>query len=87
MSNELKPCPFCGGSAVIDSMGTGRASMKISCEDCGASVESGDTWIDENSAWNTRAEIDSEQEQRDKLERHNESVRANSNDADYLQTR
>ena len=31
--------------------------------------------------------IDSEQELRDNLERHNETVRANSNDADYLQTR
>ena len=31
--------------------------------------------------------IDHEQEQRDNLERHNETVRANSNDADYLQTR
>ena len=31
--------------------------------------------------------IDHEQEQRDNLERHNETVIANSNDADYLQTR
>ena len=52
--NELKPCPFCGGEAHIDRMGTGRASMSISCEDCGTNMETGETWIDENSHWNQR---------------------------------
>jgi Lar family restriction alleviation protein len=51
---ELKPCPFCGGKANIDRMGTGRVSMQISCEDCGCSLETGETWIDENSSWNQR---------------------------------
>lgn len=37
--------------------------------------------------YNNLVAIDHEQEQRDNLERHNETVRANSNDADYLQTR
>lgn len=54
MSVELKPCPFCGGTACIDRMGTARVSMKISCEYCGCSIETGETWIDEHSSWNTR---------------------------------
>ena len=51
---ELKPCPFCGGEAEIERMGTHRVSMIITCSDCGCSVESGETWIDEHSRWNQR---------------------------------
>jgi len=58
---ELQPCPFCSGKAVIDRMGTNRVSMQISCEDCGASIESGETWINEHSKWNTRAPINKDQ--------------------------
>lgn len=54
--SELKPCPFCGGEASIERVGANRVSMKISCKDCGCSVESSETWINENSQWNTRAE-------------------------------
>ena len=52
--SDLKPCPFCGGDAHIERMGTHRVSMQIECGDCGAGLESGETWIDENSRWNTR---------------------------------
>ena len=58
--SELKPCPFCGGSASIDRMGTSRVSMQIMCDDCGAFVETGETWIDEKSHWNQRAETENE---------------------------
>ncbi len=52
--SELKPCPFCGGEASIKRMGTSRVSMQIECLDCNADVETGETWINENSHWNAR---------------------------------
>lgn len=54
--NDLKPCPFCGGEAQIDRMGNNRQSMQISCGYCGCSVETGETWVDEDSNWNQRAQ-------------------------------
>ena len=51
---KLKACPFCGGEAEIERMGTHRVSMIITCSDCGCSVETGETWIDEHSRWNQR---------------------------------
>ena len=53
--SELKSCPFCGGEAHIERMGTSRVSMQIECGNCGAGMETGETWIDDNSGWNTRA--------------------------------
>lgn len=58
--SELKPCPFCGGDAQMDRMGTNKVSMQISCGYCGAYMESGETWIDENSNWNQRVETETE---------------------------
>lgn len=52
--SELKTCPFCAGEASIKRMGTSRVSMQIECLDCGASLETGETWIDNNSHWNVR---------------------------------
>ena len=67
MSEELKPCPFCGGSASIDRMGNSRVSMQISCDNCGCHFESGEIWIDEYSHWNKRAT--------DRLEQENAELR------------
>ena len=41
---NLLPCPFCGGKAEYERKGTARASMIITCENCGCSVESGDVY-------------------------------------------
>lgn len=57
MKVELKPCPFCGGEAAIESKGTARQSMVIVCENCGAVVESGDVHgmtPPSNYKWNRR---------------------------------
>ena len=53
MSEKLKPCPFCGGKADVERMGTHRASMIISCTNCGCSLESGETSL-EKCNWNDR---------------------------------
>lgn len=124
MSNELKPCPFCGGIAEYEAV---NKKWLVECQVC---VISTSVPMHGKKAaavyWNRRdlpegyhiVAIDHEQEQRkrnyeasldaemsaylndaeglknlmeqrmrDNLERHNETVRANSNDADYLQTR
>lgn len=51
---ELKLCPFCGGKANIERMGTNRLSMIITCKDCGCTLETNEIWIDKNISWNKR---------------------------------
>lgn len=55
---NLKPCPFCNGSAVLERLGTNRVSCIILCEDCGCRLESNETdqWCGE--AWNHRPDND-----------------------------
>ena len=52
---KLKPCPFCGGECYIERMGTGRVSMQYQCGECGCSLETGETWLDDNCRWNERS--------------------------------
>ncbi len=53
----LKPCPFCGGEAEIQRVGTRSQSMQYACTDCGAFLETGETDIgQENPQWNHRPE-------------------------------
>ena len=51
---KLKPCPFCGGKCEIERMGTGRVSMQYQCGECGCSLETGETWLDDDCRWNER---------------------------------
>ena len=53
MSEGLKPCPFCGGRAEIEQQGTNRVSNIYSCLDCGATLETGETWQAPQD-WNNR---------------------------------
>lgn len=55
--NKLLPCPFCGGEAHFERVGTNKVSCIVACEDCGASLETGETW-DSGANWNTRAQLD-----------------------------
>lgn len=52
-NRDLKPCPFCGGIAEFERMGTPRQSCIIACTDCGCRLETGETWAS-GIAWNER---------------------------------
>lgn len=54
MTQILKPCPFCGGAAILVRQGTVRQSHQIECEDCGCFVESGEVDWNSGNKWNTR---------------------------------
>ena len=77
MSNELKPCPFCASKCVNDTTDPIGPDFFWVCPCCVACGPIARTIEGATDGWNTRNNIDPEQEQRDKLERHNESVRDN----------
>lgn len=51
----LKPCPFCGGPASFERLGTPRQSCIVVCDDCGCRLESGDVGERSSTSWNRRA--------------------------------
>lgn len=51
---ELSPCPFCGGEAEMNRRGDRRQSTIYSCTECGATLETGETF-NFGAAWNARA--------------------------------
>ena len=53
MTEELKPCPFCGGGAVkhYDK----EAGVDVYCQSCEAGINWRDTRSDAITAWNARA--------------------------------
>lgn len=50
---ELKPCPFCQGSASIERLGDRRQSTIYSCDWCGCTLETGEEW-GHGEQWNNR---------------------------------
>ena len=53
---SLLPCPFCGGEAEVERMGTQRQSHIVTCTECGCRLETGETEGFHNQQWNTRHE-------------------------------
>lgn len=51
---ELKPCPFCNGSATIERYGNASYSTIYTCDECGCRLETGEEF-NHGSCWNTRA--------------------------------
>ena len=51
---NLLPCPFCGGEAEYERIGTLRYSTIVVCTDCGARHESGDAGEIAGVSWNNR---------------------------------
>lgn len=54
MSEKLKPCPFCGGEAYFERMGTSRQSCIVECGRCGVRHESSDEYGRSGQSWNER---------------------------------
>lgn len=53
-TDELKPCPFCGGKASFERQGTHRQSCIVVCDSCGCRHESGYEYELSAHGWNTR---------------------------------
>lgn len=53
-AQRLKPCPFCGGAAEFERLGTGRVSCIVVCYGCGARHESSDSGAASGASWNRR---------------------------------
>lgn len=62
MTEELKPCPFCGGSDsdcfIEDGTGEGQYWYYVECRCCECRSGFYDIDKDAISAWNTRAEME-----------------------------
>ena len=54
MSDKLKPCPFCGGEAIID--GCDETLWIVICKECNASIGYKETKEEAIEAWNKRIE-------------------------------
>lgn len=53
---ELKPCPFCGGSAFIPKSDSGDLLPWVACIKCGVETDYYETVEKAIEAWNRRAE-------------------------------
>lgn len=53
MSNELKPCPFCGGKAALHMswMGDGHRYSAVECVECGATTPGNYSEVGDQSVW------------------------------------
>lgn len=73
---KLLPCPFCGGEAEIERLGTSRSSTIYTCTDCGCSLETGEEW-NHGSGWNQRFDVNKELQLENRmLEAQNEAFKA-----------
>ena len=54
MSDKLKPCPFCGGEAIIE--GCDDTLWSVICKKCAASIDYNETKQEAIEAWNRRVQ-------------------------------
>ncbi len=54
LREALDPCPFCGGEAEFERVGTPRQSCIVTCRNCGARHESSDENERSGASWNSR---------------------------------
>lgn len=53
---DLLPCPFCGGEAGFERLGSMRQSCIVACSQCGARLETGEVFKC-GTAWNQRHRV------------------------------
>lgn len=59
MSEELKPCPFCGGEAELNRINTAAVwAIEVRCPHCGCGTDCAEMKAEAIAAWNRRAEPD-----------------------------
>ncbi len=76
---DLKPCPFCGGTAAIRLQrlqGTYPVPV-VSCDGCGALVAVGDTPKTTTAAWNRRADAQARKRKSKRKSKTNTEVTEN----------
>lgn len=56
ISRQLKPCPFCGGEAIIDMDGDWYWNWKVFCHGCGCDIGYYATEAEATEAWNRRTQ-------------------------------
>ena len=58
MSETLKPCPFCGGQAMITPVDAGFVKYTVFCSNCGVTFAAYPTEEEAATVWNTRHIVD-----------------------------
>ena len=58
ISKTLKPCPFCGGTAMITPVDASFVKYTVFCGDCGVTFGAYPTEEEAARVWNTRHELD-----------------------------
>lgn len=56
-SEWLKPCPFCGGAAEVQRLGTRAQSSLIGCTECSVTVEANEDGPQTGTHWNRRVDV------------------------------
>lgn len=56
-NDDLKPCPFCGGEELVRKINCSHTFYWIECDNCGCSVDGGNSKEIAIEAWNTRAAL------------------------------
>ena len=74
MSDKLKPCPFCGGEAIID--GCDDTLWIVICKECNASIGYKETKEEAIEAWNKRIEPTFTPDELDAIRRNVRDLRA-----------
>lgn len=74
MNDELKPCPFCGGEAIID--GCDDTLWIVVCKECNASIGYKETKEEAIEAWNRRIEPTFTPDELDAIRRNVRDLRA-----------
>lgn len=74
MNDELKPCPFCGGHAIID--GCDDTPWSVICKECNASIGYKETKEEAIEAWNRRIEPTFTPDELDAIRRNVRDLRA-----------